>query len=58
MKYTHARAPLADTLKVIIIGGGTGGLSTALALAQHGIKSTVFETASKIAEVGAGINLW
>jgi 2-polyprenyl-6-methoxyphenol hydroxylase-like FAD-dependent oxidoreductase len=33
---------------------GTGGMSTALALAQHGIKSTVFETASKLGEVGAG----
>ncbi|KAI5477125.1 putative Monooxygenase [Pseudohyphozyma bogoriensis] len=46
------KAPLASSLRVIIIGGGTGGMSTALALAQRGIKSTVYETASKL-----GINL-
>ncbi|KAM0746746.1 FAD/NAD(P)-binding domain-containing protein [Meredithblackwellia eburnea MCA 4105] len=53
----HTRAPLADDLKVLIIGAGVGGMGTALALAQHGIKTTVFETASQLGEVGAGINL-
>ncbi len=39
----------------IVIGAGIGGLTTAIALAQRGIETTVFEQASEINEVGAGI---
>ena len=39
----------------IIIGGGIGGLTTALALQQKGINVRVFEQAPTIEAVGAGI---
>lgn len=39
----------------IIIGAGIGGLTTAIALAQKGIETTIFEQASELGEVGAGI---
>ncbi len=42
-------------MKVIIIGGGIGGLATAIALRQRGIEATVFEAAPEIKAVGAGI---
>ncbi|OYD71062.1 FAD-dependent monooxygenase [Rhodococcus sp. OK302] len=41
-----------------IIGGGIGGLATALALAGAGWSVTVFEQAPALTEVGAGITLW
>lgn len=40
-----------------MVGAGIGGLSTALALAQAGHPVQVFESASVLAEVGAGIQL-
>ena len=43
--------------RFIIVGGGIGGLATALGLAQHGIKSIVLERSSKLGEIGAGIQL-
>jgi salicylate hydroxylase len=42
---------------VIIVGGGIGGLSLALALARRGVDSTVLEQAPAIEAVGAGIQL-
>lgn len=42
---------------IIIIGGGIGGLSTALSLAQKGIASTVLEQAPRIREEGYGLVL-
>jgi len=44
-------------MKAIIIGGGIGGLSTALALGRVGIECDVFEQAEMLREVGAGIGL-
>ncbi|QHV94427.1 FAD-dependent monooxygenase [Spirosoma endbachense] len=41
----------------IIIGGGIGGLVTALALNQQGIRSTIYEKAILLQEVGAGLVL-
>ena len=41
--------------KGIIIGAGIGGLTTAIALAKKDISVTVYEQASEIKEVGAGI---
>lgn len=45
-------------LKALIIGGGIGGLSTAIALNRRGIATMIFERANEIGEVGAGISLW
>lgn len=42
-------------MKGIIIGGGIGGLTTSVALNQKQISTTVYEQASQISEVGAGI---
>ena len=43
--------------KVLIIGGGVGGLAAALALAQQGIRIELLEQADQIGEIGAGIQL-
>lgn len=41
----------------VVVGGGIGGLSSALALARRGVQAVVLEAVSKFAEVGAGIQL-
>ncbi len=45
-------------MKVIIIGGGIGGLCAAIALQQQGHEVRVYERAETIGEVGAGLTLW
>ncbi|OAP59252.1 hypothetical protein AYL99_06550 [Fonsecaea erecta] len=44
-------------LNVAIIGAGVGGLSNAIALAQMGHDVSVYEQASALSEVGAGIQI-
>ena len=46
-----------SALKVLVAGGGIGGITAALCLAQHGCTVEVFEQASAFGEVGAGIQL-
>ena len=41
---------------VIIIGGGIGGLATALTLHRAGIGCRIYEQSSQIRELGVGIN--
>ena len=41
-----------------IIGEGIGGLATAIAPQKVGIEAHIYERASQICEVGAGISLW
>ena len=43
-------------MKVLIAGGGIGGLALALSLHQKGIACEVFERSSEIRELGVGIN--
>jgi 2-polyprenyl-6-methoxyphenol hydroxylase-like FAD-dependent oxidoreductase len=43
-------------MKVIIVGGGIGGLTTALMLHARGIDCEVFEQASEVRGLGVGIN--
>ena len=43
--------------KVLIAGGGIGGLATALTLLQHGFEVAVYEQSSELREVGAGIQI-
>ena len=44
--------------KIIIIGGGIGGLCTAIALQQNGFEVSVYEKVEKLGTVGAGLTLW
>lgn len=46
---------ISKQMKIAIIGGGIGGLTTALALKQNGQEVTVYESATEIKPVGAGI---
>jgi 2-polyprenyl-6-methoxyphenol hydroxylase-like FAD-dependent oxidoreductase len=48
---------LAVERRILIAGGGIGGLSAALALSRIGVSSLVLERASRFAEIGAGIQL-
>jgi salicylate hydroxylase len=43
--------------RIVIIGGGIGGLAAAVALRQRGFEVQVYERASAIAEVGAGLQV-
>ncbi len=43
-------------MKAIVIGGGIGGLATALSLHAEGIEVEVYEQARTIRELGVGIN--
>ena len=44
--------------KLIIAGGGIGGMAAALALHRAGLGVTVFERAPAFTEVGTGMSLW
>jgi 5-methylphenazine-1-carboxylate 1-monooxygenase len=44
-------------VKILIIGGGIGGLTTALSLHAAGIDCEVYEKSSGIRELGVGINM-
>jgi 2-polyprenyl-6-methoxyphenol hydroxylase-like FAD-dependent oxidoreductase len=44
--------------KAIIIGGGIGGVTAAIALKRAGLDVTVFERAEELQEVGSGLPLW
>lgn len=43
--------------RIAVVGGGIGGLAVALGLARAGFRPRVYEQASKLGEVGAGISL-
>src|SRR5215217_9052035 len=47
----------SSALRVAIVGGGIGGAAAANALLQRGIDVRVYEQASALTEVGAGIAL-
>src|SRR5712672_4100075 len=44
-------------MRVIVAGGGIGGLTTAIALRHQGIKALVLEQSAVLAEIGAGIQI-
>ena len=41
--------------RVVVVGGGIGGLSVALALQRRGFEVSVYERANELREIGAGI---
>jgi salicylate hydroxylase len=43
--------------RVVIVGGGIGGLTAAVALHQRGFEVEVYERSSKLEEVGAGLQV-
>jgi 2-polyprenyl-6-methoxyphenol hydroxylase-like FAD-dependent oxidoreductase len=45
-------------MRVVIIGGGIGGLAAALALRREGFEPAVYERAPALLEVGAAIAVW
>lgn len=45
-------------VRIAIIGGGIGGLTTAIALRQCGFEPEVYEQAPALLDVGAAIALW
>lgn len=48
---------MARGAKIIVAGGGIGGLSAALGLATRGCRVTVLEQADAFGEIGAGIQI-
>jgi FAD binding domain len=55
---TSQWAPLHCKFNIGIVGGGIGGVAAAVALHRAGIQATVYERASELREVGAGMMLW
>ena len=49
--------PAKERPSVLLIGGGIGGLATALALARLGIPVELLEQSASIGEIGAGLQL-
>lgn len=51
--------PMENTIyRAVVIGGGIGGLCTAIALRQIGLDVTVYEQSTVFGEAGAGVTLW
>lgn len=48
---------LVNPLPIIVAGGGIGGIAAALALVRQGFKVKVLEQASKLGEIGAGLQV-
>ena len=44
-------------MRIVVVGGGIGGLTTAIALTRVGIDVQLYEQAAELREVGAGIAL-
>ena len=47
-----------EKLKVIVVGAGMGGLTTALAMQQAGYEVEIYDRVSALRPAGAGISLW
>lgn len=47
----------AKKIKVVVVGGGIGGCTAAIALHRAGADVTVYEQAAELKEIGAGINV-
>jgi len=45
-------------LRVIVVGGGIGGMAAAIALHRRGHDVQVWERAAAVGEVGSGLTLW
>ena len=50
-------AARTDTVDVVIVGAGIGGLTLALALEHAGIGCRIYEAAAELQPLGVGINV-
>jgi salicylate hydroxylase len=48
---------MTTSRRIVVIGGGIGGLTTALALLKRGLDVEVYEQATQLGEVGVGIQI-
>ena len=48
---------MSNGLRVAVVGGGIGGLFATIALREAGLQVTVYEQASELGEIGAGVFL-
>jgi len=48
---------MSSDFRIIVIGGGLGGLTFALACLRYGVIVDVFESAPKFGTVGAGVEI-
>jgi salicylate hydroxylase len=44
------------SFSIAVVGGGIAGLSLTLALLRHGVPTTLYESAPKLGEIGAGVS--
>jgi salicylate hydroxylase len=49
---------LGKSPEIAIVGAGIGGLALAIALQRQGLRPRIYERASALGEVGAGLTLW
>src|SRR6516225_7259901 len=47
-----------DSMKVLVAGGGIGGLAAAVAVQRAGAEVEVFDRGELLAEAGAGLAVW
>jgi FAD-dependent urate hydroxylase len=58
LEKIHQNIDSMDKLKVVVIGAGIGGLTSAIALSQAGYEVEVYDRVREMRPVGAGISLW
>jgi 3-hydroxybenzoate 6-monooxygenase len=56
-KSNGSAVPKRDTQPILVVGGGIGGLTVALALGRHGWPVRVLEEAAEFGAIGYGIQL-
>lgn len=54
---TPTTSPLPNSLHILIIGSGPCGLATSISTSLAGHRATIFESASRLQEVGAGMQI-
>jgi NADPH-dependent 2,4-dienoyl-CoA reductase/sulfur reductase-like enzyme len=56
LKFLYVPRNEHEHMDIVIIGGGIGGLTLALALHLRGIPCRVYESAPEVKELGVGID--